>query len=240
VGKRKNAKNKNPKPNGGPSFMDSDPANTDRKKTSYPNEQSKPRWFRWLEGAALAAGILYAVVTYLMWQDSHKSFRIDERAWLSVATNIPANVNQGTKLSGSLIVQNTGKTPARKIVFECTLSVQRNSEVVPLDSPGMHSISDMGMLTPNSNSPMPCFQGSFEEPVVLTSAQADNLLNGRAYLAEYGRGRFVDIFGGDHWVHFCIWHAYYNGIGNYNAQSCTDFNDTGDGSPPAIQAAAPK
>jgi hypothetical protein len=186
----------------------------------------------WIEVAAVSGGLFYAAVTYFMWQDSHHNFMIDQRAWLTAVVNVPTTVNQGTPLAVNLNIFNSGKTVARKILVECVVSRQKNTDIVPLDYGRTHSINDIGMLTPNTITAAQCFTGEPDQTDTLTKNQSDDLVNGRAYLAMYGQGRYDDIFGGVHWFRFCVWKSYYAGNGNFNAKSCTDYSDTGDGDAP--------
>ena len=188
-------------------------------------------WLRVLEALALAAAVAYAVLTYLMWQDSHHNFTIDERAWLGIMSNMPNTVNESTPLSINITVLNTGKTVARRIYLECSVATFRNTDAVSFDYSRPHTIHDMGILSPNGFTTGQCStrQESIE---TLHKSQVDDLVNGRAYLAIFGRGKYDDIFGGTHWVQFCVWKAYFQGTGNYNAKSCTDYGDTGDGTVP--------
>jgi hypothetical protein len=109
----------------------------------------------------------------------------------------------------------------------------KNTDQVPLDYNRLHMITDMGLLLPSQATPIGCFGGGTEDQRdTLTQTQVDDLLNGRAYIGIYGQARFVDIFGNPHWVRFCSWKNYYKGNGNFNAKSCVDYNDAGDGQLP--------
>jgi hypothetical protein len=208
------------------------PPAQDADESNQGQHYGKPRWWLILEGLALAAGVAYAVLTYLMWQDSHHNFTIDERAWMNVGINLPNTINEGTPLVAKMTVFNTGKTVSRKILLECVVSRQRNTDPVPFDYVRPHSSHDVGMLTPSALTNLQCSSKEPDQVESLSKQQSDDLMSGRAYLAVYGRGSYIDIFGGAHWVQFCVWKGYFSGNGVYNAKSCTDYNDTGDGEAP--------
>jgi hypothetical protein len=198
-------------------------------KTACQCHYKSPHWgWKLLEGAALTAAVVYAFLTYLMWRESHQNFVVDQRGWIGAVTDFPSVVNQGTQLQTHLNVFNHGKTPALKIHLECTVSRQTNTDIVRFDYSKIHTVSDMGMLTPNSYTTIECGAGEQGESDTLSKNQADDLTSGRAYLAVHGLGTYDDIFGGVHWFRFCFWRSYYSG-GSYNAGSCAAFNDTGDG-----------
>ena len=46
-------------------------------------------------------------------------------------------------------------------------------------------------------------------------------------LEVYGRTRYTDIFGGLHWFKHCVYHSFHEG--SYDAGTCTNYNNTGDG-----------
>jgi hypothetical protein len=186
----------------------------------------------WLEVLAVSGGLFYAAVTFQMWRDSHKNFVVDQRAWLLVASNLPvlADIKEGMPLQSRILITNTGKTPGKKITFEFTVVMPRNTEAVEFNYHAPLSAALVGIMPPNYTQLFLVFKHAEEtNPVVLTRDGAQDLLAGRSYLAVYGRGIYTDIFGEVHWFHACFWQDYDGRTGTYNASGCTRYNDTGDG-----------
>jgi hypothetical protein len=210
-----------------------------------------PWWrilLRILEGVAALAVIAYAVVTGLMWQDSHNNFIVAERGWLSVNTVAidPANIKEGTPIQTLGSVMNSGKTACKKIWMEFQIEVFKNVDKVGFDyaSPYITKLN-LGLLSPNAGSPFPIRNVHDRFQVEqLTKDQADDLRNGRAYIAVYGRGTYWDMFGKQHWFHECGWksyYAYFGGTGGeYEASECVNYNDIGDGNLPDADASKNK
>ena len=74
--------------------------------------------WKWVNRAALLAGIGYAVVTFFMWRDAHKGFVNDQRAWVGVSGSGDFNLRlaKGEPLAISLAARNSGKSPALELV----------------------------------------------------------------------------------------------------------------------------
>lgn len=205
----------------------------------------EPRF--WVEVVGVVVGIAVALIygcqLHVMQktlEENTRNFWVDERAWLDIQTHLPDAVKEGTAMQADSGVLNKGKTVARRVRWECTVSWQRNTTSLPFDYAGDHPNTRVGLLPPTSYTTAPCFSGK-EKPDILTKDQADDLLNGRAYLGVYGHGTYDDVLGKPHWFTFCNWRAYYPGFGSYYTESCTNYNDTGDGDLPAPkEPAAPK
>jgi hypothetical protein len=186
----------------------------------------------WIEILAVAAAIFYALITYRMWQDTHRNFEIDERAWIKVASNIPAQqvIKEGTPIEGNVILENTGKSFAKQLYVDFCIVVVKNNQAPDFVYTIPHAQNRIQILQPNDATTflVRASETPTSEPEVLTKSQVDDLLNGRAYLAIYGEGQYKDIFGELHWFRNCGWQTYYS-QGNYTAFKCTTYNDTGDG-----------
>jgi hypothetical protein len=88
--------------------------------TEWWKHRSLEWWKDRLEVVAIVFGVFYAIVTFLMWHDSHKNFALDQRAWLGIyneKTQISQSKNND--LPGikhiSFWVRNSGRTPALNI-----------------------------------------------------------------------------------------------------------------------------
>jgi len=199
-------------------------------RTVWDDLKDKTRTVKfWIELVAVAGGIFYAVVTYCMWRDSHKNFVIEERAWLSIDSMFPAP-KENIPIESEVHITNTGKTPAKKIVSEFVVSIFKNTDAVKFEYSNQYRTGQVvGIMQPNGfvNTDVVKPVDQFH-PVLLTKTDVDDLQNGRAYWAVYGRGQYDDIFGETHWFHFCNWISNYKG-GTYNTIGCTQYSDTGDG-----------
>lgn len=221
-----------PKPKGGSPVPSKDNPPADKENKACYCFHKPPHWgWRLLEGTALVAAIVYAVVTTFMWRDSHNNFVVDERAWMNVESTSPAqsDIRDGTPIKEFIAIGNTGKTAAKRVRVAFRVSIPHNNDSVAFDYTGNISANFAGLITPNSYA-----QSSVDEtdsegrPRLLTQVEADDLLNGRRYMAVYGMGQYYDIFGNPHWFHFCQWKGYLTGE-SFNASQCVNYNDTGDG-----------
>lgn len=214
-----------------------------------PHQSDNPEhpWYKTLQGwkafvevVAIPFAIFYAVVTYFQWRDLRQNFRIEQHAWIVISHSWPdANqIKEGSSVKSTVLITNTGKTAAKRITYNFDIVIPSSTEAVDFSYSRIHTIGFAGMVVPNGGAP---FQMSMMTPTnkeaLLTKDEADDLLNGRRYLAIYGGGEFRDVFGETHWFHFCDWKSYYTGSTSVNASGCTEYNDAGDDeAPETIQA----
>lgn len=223
---------KNPETEGTPRPDAPAPSQNDAKRSCHCYYKS-PYWgWKILEGAALIAAIAYAIITWNMWRDSHKNFAVDERAWLSVESAFPGVAKEQIPLTSDVLIRNTGKTFAKKIVSQYVILILRNTERVQFDYSRTGTGDLIGIMPPNGVAVFGVTK-SVDQPssALLTKEQADDLVSGRSYLVVYGKGAYTDIFGETHWFRHCNWKSYYPS-GTYAAPGCTRYNDAGDGEPP--------
>ena len=122
----------------------------------------------------------------------------------------------GTELQLRSLLPSETPEKLRETCQSCLpRSIPHNNDSVAFDYTGNISANFAGLITPNSYA-----QSSVDEtdsegrPRLLTQVEADDLLNGRRYMAVYGMGQYYDIFGNPHWFHFCQWKGYLTG-GNF-------------------------
>jgi hypothetical protein len=190
-----------------------------------------PRWIRILEAAGIVSAIVYAIITGLMWRDSHHNFIVDERCWLSINAGFPADIKEEVPIVGTIAVKNTGKTAGLALVSEWNVSIVPSQEPVKFIYSGLHATGTSGIIYPNGVDFFEDAKRSPETKVIerLTKAQVDDLLGGKTYAAMYGRGTYRDIFGKVYWFHYCAWHDFLEGRRYPGGTSCTEYNEIGDG-----------
>lgn len=186
-----------------------------------------------IEIGAVSAALVYAVITFCMWRDSHNNFAIDERAWVKVNSKAmeKETIKEGGSIKGTVTISNTGKTTAKQFVSEFVILIVATAQTAPFDYTVPHTIETIPILQPNESEPALVSSNGLNPPT-LTKSQADDLLNGRAYELIYGHGSYFDIFGEKHWFRYCGWQVYYEAMGAYNAGGCSAYNDNGDGELP--------
>jgi hypothetical protein len=203
------------------------------------NPDRKPLWWRILEGLALVSAIAYAVLTYFMWQDSHRNFITDEQASVNIASQAmdPNTIKVGMPIEGTAIFVNDGKTTAKRILSDFRIAIQRTSEQINFEYSTPHTISRIPLMAPHNAQTIPILSEATvdsQEAQSLTKDQVDDLLSGRSYVIIYGQGTYADIFGRTHWFRYCAWRPYYS-PSSYNAEACTIYNDVGDGKLPPYE-----
>jgi len=91
-----------------------------------------PRWQIFLEVAALLTLIVYTTLAGLQWEAMHDALLVDQRAWVSVV--VPANFPlEGSTIAASILVGNTGKTPAKDIEGDVIATVLKKGEEPTFD-----------------------------------------------------------------------------------------------------------
>lgn len=176
-------------------------------------------------------GFTVSVYVFLAWV-SIKTLHIDQRAWLEVSgVNLPSeSVKEETPIIALAKVTNNGKTPAKKVVVQFVVVVLNSSSRVEFEYVEKQGTAFNGVMVPKQNIPVTVYGGGKPaKPDILTKTEAENLLGGRMYIAIYGRGEYKDIFGEQHWFHYCGWNGYYPLGAAYYASDCTAYNDVGDG-----------
>jgi len=193
--------------------------------------------------------LVYTVVSIGLWRATNhaneiasdnanridKNFTIDERPWVSADSSSPdsKSIKEGTPIVSRVTLLNSGKTFCKQLIFEFAVAITKNTNQVAFNYDTPHVRSITALLPPNTSAKITVIRSSNPvpfQPETFTKTEVDDLLNGRAYIATYGRGWYWDIFGQQHWLHYCAWQSYYP-KGIYSAEGCIAYNDTGDGPP---------
>jgi hypothetical protein len=223
----------NKRPNPVPPEPNSPPTPTVKKKSRKCCCKCLPIATFVVEVLGLFGLFVYAGLTYEMWQESHKNFILDQRAWINT-TDTPPELTTGRPVVSKIKFSNTGKTLARRVTFDFNTVILKASESPNLVIENtLHTIGFSPLIVPNNF-------GEFEvaklsaprQPEVLSEIQFDDLKYGRAYVAVFGQGIYYDTFDNKHWFRYCAWHAYHDALTVYPVRNCAAFNDTGDGDLP--------
>jgi hypothetical protein len=171
--------------------------------------ESTPRWWRIVEGIGVAAVVVYAVITWGMWRDSHDNFFIDERAWLSVPARTAFPLT-GTFVPALTQIVNSGETPARAVEVDVVATVLNKGEEPALGDfsvghPHNHAYTGavfLGAPIPMT-APVVHYGPAMVESIVPEDALRPEIANGKRYIFFYGRITCYDVFGIQHWTQFC-------------------------------------
>jgi hypothetical protein len=211
------------------------PTDLKPKKTNECQHNPTPWWKTIMEVAALCFGIGYAIVTGLQWWDLRQDFRIEQRAWINLSQIWPdmSQIKEGTNIIILVRPSNTGKTPAKRAGYRFKIVMPDSDQEVRFDYSGIITSGFNGLMPPNATADIQVqMMGADHRPLLLTKEEADDLISGRRYVAIFGQGEFEDVFGNIHWWHYCRWTSYYSGSTTVAADSCTAYNNAGDGDLP--------
>lgn len=150
--------------------------------------------------------------------------QLDERAWLA-AGNYTYTIAETGPIEGSVMVVNTGKTPAMDVLCRITGTTKVKGDVL-VDSDIVYAPSlitiKQGTIFPNQNFPLHA-GGTPMEPEKQKIWFA-NVQNGEWIQYFFGEVRYKDAFGRDHWTHFCTQFV----PATKSGTPCSTYNDTDD------------
>lgn len=159
---------------------------------------------------------------------SNNSMRIDQRAWLSIAnvTPYPSVPTVDQPFNVVINFKNTGKTPALSVDIVAVGQAVLNESDRELSYERFHKIKNQYIPAngggPIIVSPINSPNGK-PRPVtaeIMNLLQKDNLT-----LFVHGHVDYKDVFGGAHWLNFCMKMA---PPFNSGFVLCDDHNDSGD------------
>lgn len=170
--------------------------------------------------------------------------RIDQRAWLGVKF-VSAQPILNSYLPAQLVVNNTGKTPAKNITGEFTAGYLGSDTPIDFrsreelkaagvklteDTPLWGSFST-GVLFPNDPTMLPPFilaKGNATKPlqVLWDTTLQGRYTKGEIYIEWHGRFDYKDAVGNYHWTQFCnIIMAPGKGIPKKITDACAAYTD---------------
>jgi hypothetical protein len=163
------------------------------------------------------------------------SMRKDQRAWVTVSVGDPQFTKDGASgnmtVSVPAVVTNSGKTPARQSSTDIVVDTVENGQSPTFafdDVP--RTWSTIGVILPNApfkvDAPMlRSLVKGHPEPRVLSTADYQELVDGKDYIVICARSTYVDIFGKAHWHHFCAFNSPSTKGTLVTARACTNYND---------------
>jgi len=210
------------------------------------NSQEPPRWKRFKEYVggslftnqciaaftlALAAAAIYQ---FIIMGGQLDTMRKDQRAWVAVTVGDPQFTRDSSgnvTVSFPAVVSNSGKTPARHSSTEIVVDTVENGQAPTFaydDVP--RTWSTVGVLLPNVPLQLkaPLLHSIVKghpEPRSLSPPEYQELLDGKDYIVIYARSSYVDIFGREHWHHFCAFNSPSAEAVQVTARGCTNYND---------------
>ncbi len=164
---------------------------------------------------------------------AEKTARIDQRAWMSIKIeDFTPSPMESTPIGCTLHFSNTGKTPAKQVQVYVRMVMVPNGHSpdfeyaerpIMVGSSGIE-LPGLPENTVRVNIPTKVPGSHYTEDLRLSKTDVDDLNQGRSYIATFGRIQYLDVFGTQHWIQFCGWHAY-NRDGFYNIFPCADYNN---------------
>lgn len=186
------------------------------------------------------AGVVIAIFTGLIFWKQLAEMRTDQRAWISFSAGVaqfPKDLSfvNMVPVTVPITINNIGKTPARIVHTEFVMDYEVNG-----GSPDFvyenraRTIDTAGMISPNSPQLINVMFSKAKlnkpneptEPRYLTGSEFNDMANGTGYMVIYAKAEFVDIFGTQHWLHYCTFFVAPNVNVTVTARQCTDYNDT--------------
>jgi len=198
-------------------------------------DNPKPWWrfipgWRIFEGIGIAAGIAYAVVTIIQWNDLRHNFKADERAWVAaVDTLAPPDfpkIEIGNTAPSAKWLENFGKTPGIQVTHK--LEERIFCSGFPDNPPYSDHAAPQGKKAygPSAGPLWPSQKiqityAALDHPI--TEQEWDRLKSGDCLLFLYGTVNYYDIFGESHYQHFCnLWYP----VTPHNFVACMSYNDS--------------
>jgi hypothetical protein len=155
--------------------------------------------------------------------------RQDQRAWVEITmigdtTKTPIDPRQPIVIP--LKITNAGKTRGIGIKIRAEVEVVSKNAEPTFKYTKYHGVTGMIYkdqsfeITADTHMEDKQLHKIVDRP--LGQADYDDLNTGRSYIVYFASVRYKDIFGIEHWTHFCGWHAYVTGA--FTAGKCTAYN----------------
>jgi hypothetical protein len=131
------------------------------------------------------------------------SSRLDQRAWLGAGDNT-YSITESGPIHSSVSVINTGRTPAIEIYCRITGTTKIRGEILHRSditySPELPTLKE-GAIFPNVHFPL--VAGGISMDPAKQKVWSENVQSGSWIAYFFGEIRYKDIFGENHWTHFC-------------------------------------
>lgn len=194
-----------------------------------------PQWWQvWIQAPLVPAGIAALIIyAYQLDQmrkstdaasesvkiakESRELSRLDQRAWIS-AWKITGKLELNKPMTVQIGMKNSGKTFARKV--ESAINWQwADSEVAAPDFEEVerqfNSLSKSQLLMPPNGEYVTGLDVRHGEK--FAQKDIDEILTGKKIVLVYGKIKYQDVFGCDHWTEFCT---------RYSAVASEPINDS--------------
>jgi hypothetical protein len=147
------ARKENPKVSSrGPSPPEVIPSPNNPEGPRHCRYEPSPGWFRILEGFGIISVIIYTSVTWCMWRDSNRNFRVQERAWMQFDTIFPTEIKEDAPVVGSVSFYDSGNTFGKKITGAFVIKIFQKTEHVTFNyTVKTVTTIQMGILPPKGN-----------------------------------------------------------------------------------------
>jgi hypothetical protein len=174
------------------------------------------------------AGIGYAIVTYYLWSDANRNFRVEQRPWLKIElapdtesnNKVTTTMTVGHNLVIPIRLKNIGKTIAEDVrsAFAIQIASPADKLFLPPDMTDPPHVdkpthwagittADSGAIFPEQFHDLPISKvGGYPDkwgPIPLTQPELDSITRGEALLYIAGTTTYTDAFGHKHWTRFC-------------------------------------
>ena len=138
------------------------------------------------------------------------------------------SIGANTSLSNTVILNNTGKTPARRVTEDFYIEIVPNGSEPHFEANVRHIAMSTGVMIPNTPEEIKITRRSANPPgdQLLTENEKTDLAAGSSWIATHGIVWYDDIFKIRHWAKFCSWADLKPG--DYSSRSCTAYNDADD------------
>jgi hypothetical protein len=148
----------------------------------------------------------------------------DQRAWLSAGDNTYTIAESGP-IDNTVIVSNTGKSPAMEIFCRINGTVKLRGNILSdsdIAYPSALPTLNQGTIFPNQRFPL-------KAGAILMESEKQRIWFGNIQSGEwiqyfFGEVRYKDIFGREHWTHFCSQFV----PATKGGTPCPIYNDTDD------------
>lgn len=180
---------------------------------STPADTSKPKqsWYKTLDGwktvfelIAIPFAIGYAVVTYGQWRDLRANFKVDQRAWLTVARlELSEEADSVKEIHVGFWIQNSGKSPAMDVSPKSRLLLWQTDPEPTGDVVVATPKLSIGIVAPGTNSPR-----ADTDRWTPTQPAVNSYKQKATRLYVQGRIEYSDIFKSPHWTDLCAYHVF--------------------------------
>lgn len=170
-------------------------------------------WLLVLFTGVLAAAAIYQ---FVITDGQLHAMKQDQRAWVKIASPEPLATGGGQPIIAPVHLINTGKTPALNYLGEALVKILPIEQEPAFDySQWDHGRTNGGILytadprdIEASMYAKDAWTTSHPEMIALSDTDYKKFLDGKAYIVVYARVTYSDIYGVNHWTHFCNWSSH--------------------------------